>query len=282
VLVRHTEWMRQRGHSENTIYCRGRFLARLGAALAPVPVLEADAAMLAGWRAGLRISSEAIASYVCAARTFYSWSVAAGLRDDNPAALLPVPRVGRRLPRPIPETSLMAAVEAAPPRIRPWLVLAGWCGLRCCEIAYLQRSCILDEVTPPVLIVAAGATKGHAPERVIPMSAFVLAELAAADLPASGWAFPRRDGRKGPNRPFLISHLANKHLHEMGFSETLHQLRHRCLSELYKSTLDLRLVQDIAGHASPTTTSGYAAYAKPNAVRALGALAVPGRLRVIR
>jgi len=170
----------------------------------------------------------------------------------------------------------MLAMETAPPRIRLWMVLAAWCGLRSCEIAGLLRESIMDTATPPVLIVTCETAKGGHTERVIPLSAFVLAELAAVRLPNSGFAFRRYDGLAGPNQPWRVSQLVNRHLRRHGITATLHQLRHRMLSLSYQQTLDLRLVQDLAGHADPRTTAGYAAFANASAVKAVNALPAPG------
>ena len=278
VLARHLDWMRQRGLSENTIQGRRRLLARMAL---PVPLLEADAAMVGEWRAGLTVTGGVIASYVSHVSEFFKWAVKEGLRPGNPAADVPVPKVSRGLPRPVSEDSLMAALAAAPPRIRPWLVLAGWCGLRACEISGLRRENILDTVSPPVLLVAASATKG-AHERMVPMSAFVVAELHAARLPPSGFAFRRADGQPGPNAPWMISHLCNEHLHACGIAASLHQLRHRFLTQMWRATHDLRLVQDLAGHSSPATTAGYTEVDKPAAVAAVETLGAPARLRAVR
>jgi integrase len=275
----HLEHLRLLGHSNTTIYGRATFLRMLGRAL-PVALLSATGAHLAAWRAGLAVSDEVIVHYVSAAASFYGWAVREGLRPDNPAAGLPVPRTGRRLPRPVGELDLMRALALASPRVRPWLVLAGWAGLRAKEIAFLRREAVLDTAAPPVLIVAAGATKGR-DERRVPMSAFVLAELVPV-LPASGWVFTRRDGRKGPNSAGLISHLANTHLHDCGVPASLHQLRHFFASEAYKAGRDIRAVQAMMGHARLETTANYAEFDQSSAVAAVEAIPAPARLRVAR
>jgi integrase len=173
----------------------------------------------------------------------------------------------------------MAAVASAPPRVRPWLVLAGWAGLRAKEIALLRRETVLDTATPPVILVAADATKGHR-ERIVPASPFVLAELRTAGLPRAGWVFPRRDGRPGPLAPWTVSHLANRHLRESGTAATLHQCRHRFATVLYQQTHDLRLVQELLGHVSPETTALYSAYDRAGAADAVNKLPAPQRLTV--
>jgi integrase/recombinase XerC len=275
----HLEYLRLSGHTATSVYSRKRALARMAAALA-VPLLSATPADLAAWRASLTTGDAATVAYVSHARNFYSWALDQGLIDSNPAAALPVPRLGRRVPRPIAEDDLMYALAAAPRRIRCWLVLAAWCGLRAREIALLRRENVLETASPPVLIVAAGATKGHS-ERVIPLSAFALTELSAARLPPSGYVFRRMDGRPGPNEAWLVSQLANRHLHNCGIAATLHQLRHRFGTAAYHASRDLRAVQELLGHANPSTTAGYAAWDRAAAAAAVEAIPAPARLRAV-
>lgn len=67
----------------------------------------------------------------------------------------------------------------------------------------------------------------------------------------------RLDGQPGSCLPHTISQRANAHLRPWGI--TLHQLRHRYITAAYRARRDLRAAQHLAGHASPTTTAGYAA-----------------------
>lgn len=278
-MEKHLAHLRLLGYSATTIYARRRALTRLAAVL-PVPLSQATPAMLGDWRAGLTITDEAVVSYVSHLRAFYAWCVTEDYARSNPASGLPVPRVPRRVPRPIAEDDLMHAVATAPPRVRPWLVLAGWAGLRAKEIAYLRRDAILDTAVPPVLIVAADATKGRT-ERIIPLSRFVIDELAAARLPPSGFAFRRMDGQAGPNAPWRVSQLANEHLHDCGVAASLHQLRHRMLTQSYQVGKDLRAVQALAGHAHPQSTVLYVAYSQESLITAVNGLPVPKRLRAV-
>ena len=166
------------------------------------------------------------------------------------------------------------ALDCAPARIRLWIVLAAWCGLRACEISGLRRECIRETSVPPTLLVAADATKGIE-ERVIPLSPFVVCEVGAAGLPSHGYAFARCDGRAGPNTAQLVSHLANEHLHAAGTASTLHSLRHRCLTEHYRATRDLRQTQEIAGHKDPATTAKYVAIVAAESAASMAAIPVP-------
>jgi integrase len=279
VVVRaHLEWMRQEGLAASTIEKRRQVLARL-AAFTGGPACEASVYQLADWRAGLTAGPDAIAADLSHVREFYRWLKWEGLRDDDPSARLARPRLSRRLPRPIPDDQLICALAAAPPRIRPWLVLAGWAGLRAKEIALLRRERVIETGRPPGILVAADATKGRT-ERYVPMSDFVAGELVPV-LPASGWVFRRRDGRPGPNTPALVSKLAGQHLRSCGIAATLHQLRHRFGTAAYDVGHDLRVVQELMGHATPATTALYAAISSASAVATVQALPAPGRLRIV-
>lgn len=278
VIQQHLDHLAERRLSAETIAARRGVLSRLWIFLGKPPI-EARPDDLDRWRASLRLSDVSYACYLSHVRAFYRWAARRGLIESNPAEHLSRPLLPRPLPRPIGEDALLYALAGAPARIRPWLVLAGWAGLRAKEIALLRRRNVLDRAQPPVLVIVHDATKGQR-ERAVPMSDFVLSELRPV-LPASGWVFRRVDGQPGPNKPYHISHLANDYLHDAGITETLHQLRHRFLSQAYERCQDLRVVQELAGHASPVTTAGYTKFSDQRAVAAVQAVPAPG-LRAVR
>jgi site-specific recombinase XerD len=289
-VLRLAAWLER--YAESTLVRSGTALAGHGArgepATGPCELHEtpgqglvlATAADLQAWRASLTTGDAATGAYCAHIAGFYSFCVDQGIREDNPAADLPVPQKLPGVPRPVSEEELAAALACASPRVRPWLVLAGWAGLRAKEIALLRRECVLDTAEPPVLLIARNATKGKR-ERVVDMSPDVLAELRLAGLPRSGYVFGRHDGASGPNAPWLISHLAGQCLREAGSAATLHQLRHRFATQLYRQTGDIRLVQAMLGHASVATTAVYADWDRARAAEAVAALPFPGRLRAV-
>lgn len=278
-IGRYIEHLRLSGARPATLYTLGRSLTRTAAALPPGGLLRASEASLMDWRRRLRVADATVISYVSHLMGFYEWACGQGLRGGNPAAKLPVPPRRRRLPRPIGDADLFRAVTYAPARILPWLVLAAWCGLRACEIARLRREDVLDTAAVPVLLLT--ATKGGR-QRAVPLAPYALEVLRAAGMPAKGYLFRRCDGRHGPNTPQLVSKLCNDYLHSCGIAETLHQLRHWFGTQAYRCSHDLRAVQELLGHASPSTTAGYAAFDSPAQTAAVRALPVPLRLRAVR
>ncbi|HUZ35178.1 MAG TPA: hypothetical protein VMV17_02505 [Streptosporangiaceae bacterium] len=121
-VTAHLEWMAQRGLAATTICYRRRLLGNLARHL-PVPLLQATAADLGRWRGGLTVAPATVAHYVSHAVSFYGWACERNLVKVSPAAGIPVPSVRKGLPRPIGEEDLMAAIQTARGRVRPWIVL---------------------------------------------------------------------------------------------------------------------------------------------------------------
>ena len=329
LLGRHLRHLELLGRSPLTVYERKRMITRLGAwlshspvtntprrgqnvtpdvtsgcgrpsALRPVCVADATPEQLYAWRESLRVADATVACYMSSVRGFYAWMAAEGLRDDDPAAKIPVPVTPRRLPRPISEQDLMRALDAAPDRIRLMLVLMGWGGLRCKEIANLRRENIRDTAENPVVVIVHGASKGRK-ERAIPMNDFVVAEVrdARPPLPRTGYVFPRHDaatavfygnqhrpgwggGRAGPLSPWMVSRLIGEHLHGLGIAATAHMCRHRYGTQAYAVSEDLIAVRDLMGHAHISTTSGYVEVAGKKGRDIVSKLPVPPKLRVVK
>jgi site-specific recombinase XerC len=279
-LARYLDSLTAAGRAGKTIYERKRSVIRMAAAVEP-PLVDATARDIQRWRLSLTVTQSAVADYTIAARRFFAWLVDEGLRDDNPAAKLPAPRRPKRLPRPIPEEELFYAIMTAPPRIRPWLVLASFCGLRACEISALRAENIRATGPQPSLLVTIEGSKGSRVERLVPLCQFVLDEIPGWRLPRTGFAFVRYDGRYWlPNSPQKISQKANEWLHASGTSYTLHSLRHRFATGVYAVDHDLLALAELLGHADVTTTQ---VYAKANPLRAreyvAGLPTPPRRLR---
>lgn len=277
IVRKHLEWMRQRGLAESTIEKRRLVLSRV-AAFTGGPPCRASHEQLQAWRASLTAGDDAIAADLSHVRMFYRWCYMRELIDYDPAEGLVRPRLSRRLPRPIPEDRLLHALAQAPARIRPMLVLAGWAGLRACEIAWLRRERVFETRQPPGILVASDATKGRH-ERYVPMSEFVLAELVPV-LPPSGWIF-RKVRTRGPMGPNNVSHVCNLYLHSLGLAETLHTLRHRFASAALDVNPNIRVAQELLGHQHLSSTAIYTRVTSAAAAATVQAIPAPGHLRVV-
>jgi integrase len=169
---------------------------------------------------------------------------------------------------------LEQAIAAAPDRTRLVLVLAAYAGLRRGEIAALRWDDVADGV------IRVRGKGGHV--RHVPIHERVAQELEAcrarrgAGTMGTGWRYPTHagspyvfPGRYGRGATAdSIGRAAARGLD--GYSA--HTLRHRFAGRAYAATRDLGVVQQLLGHASPTTTAVYARAdraAMAEAVRAL-------------
>lgn len=222
------------------------------------PLASCAPSDLADWQAqrASSVNSRTLRRDLVWVRCCYRWAVVEGRLNADPSVRLRPPKAPRLLPRPIPEQRLALALLAADERMRAILGLAAFAGLRAGEIATLAWSELdLDGADATVRVVGKGAR-----ERVVDVSPDLAAMLRA--LPhRRGPVIRRGDGVPGYNTPSRISHLAGDHLRSLGIPDTLHSLRHRMLTEVCRVG-GLRQAQDVAGHASASTTAGYAALAR--------------------
>jgi integrase/recombinase XerC len=203
-------------------------------------------------------------------RSFYRWAIEFGYLEKNPTALMRPGHYPRPLPRPIPDKELLAALDQADDRMRCWLLLGCMEGMRCQEIAGLAREDILEGDMNIRVVHGKGGK-----ERLIPLHPDVLDALERYGMPARGPIFLRPDGwRESANH---VSHTVSKHLHDVGSDSTAHTLRHWYATKAYSRSRDLRLVQELLGHSSPTTTAVYTRISGSRGRSTVNGLRVPGR-----
>lgn len=262
----HIAWLRLRGLSDRTWELRRTALRRL-IAHAARPLLDLGPAELDAWQHHLTgLAPQSRRAYVVQIAGFYRWATDEALVAVDPSLVLVRPKVGRGLPRPIGEHELAAATTAAAEPVRCWLTLAAYAGLRAGELARLDRGNVLDRARHPALLVHGKGSK----ERWVPLNRTSLAALRAHGLPRRGPVF--RDEHGDPFGPRQVSQRCNRHLHRLGIEDTIHQCRHRFATETLAAGADLRVVQELLGHASPATTAIYTQVAPARAIEAVAAL----------
>ena len=251
-----------------TVDAYRRDLADLSAYLGSSPA-DASAEQIEGWLADLRGRGQApssIARRAAAARSFYRHLVALGLRADNPAADVDLPRRRTRLPRSLSLSEverLIAASNGVSPRAlrdRALVELLYGAGLRVSEAVGLERGGVDLEHR---LVRAVG--KGDK-ERVVPLgsqAAEALRRYVARGRPyldrrhRPGLFLNAQGGPLTRAGAFLIlRRLAEK----AGLDPARvhpHLLRHSFATHLLEGGADLRSVQEMLGHADLGTTELY-------------------------
>jgi integrase len=218
---------------------------------------------LVEWMAGHDWGPETLHSTRSALRGFYGWALDSGRTDRDPSRALRRIRLPQHLPRPAGDATVDAALARADDKTRLMILLAALAGLRASEIARLRW----DDLDGAALVVRG---KGGKLRRVPlhPELSNALDNEHAHRLEGrtgtgyryvhggATWIFPGQTA--GPMHPGHVSHVLSAAL---GDGVTGHQLRHRFGSRAYaRGGRDLRAVQQLLGHASPTTTAIYTAY----------------------
>jgi integrase/recombinase XerD len=251
-----------------TVDAYRRDLADLTAFLGKSPV-GAGQEEIAGWLADLRGRGQAassVARRAAAARSFYRHLALLGVRADNPALDVDLPRRRRKLPRtlsPGEVERLIAAADGTTPRARrdhALVELLYGAGLRVGEAVGLERGGV-DLENRLVRCVGKGDK-----ERIVPIGGHAVAALRR--YLAHGR--PHLDRRHRPElflnaqggvltragAFFILRRVASKAGLEPGRVHP-HLLRHSFATHLLEGGADLRSVQEMLGHADLGTTEIY-------------------------
>lgn len=207
-------------------------------------------------------------TWLSALHCFYDWARRNGHLPADPTVDILRPKLRRTLPRPVSDADLAMAIAMAPPQERRWCILAAYAGLRCAEIAGLRRDDVLYD-QELLHITGKGAR-----DRMVPMAPIVLEALDTWPKPRQNRTlFTRPGGGAWP--PALLSRRASVYLHDIGLDVTLHQFRHWFGTRALNASGNLRTVQGLLGHASPTTTAIYTEFSDEDARAAVRALSAP-------
>ena len=202
-------------------------------------------------------------------RQFYRFLHGDGYRDDDPTAVIDSPRSQRSLPKVLSETEvdrlLMEARRsegASGDRLVAMLELLYATGLRVTELVGLPLNAVTGD--REILLVTGKGGK----ERLVPITGDARAavdrylESRATFLPEGGdsrYLFPSR-GRKGHVSRRRFAQMLDELAVRAGLDPARvspHVLRHAFASHLLANGADLRLVQQMLGHADISTTQIY-------------------------
>lgn len=226
----------------------------------PWKVTRAD---IIDWLGSRDWSRSTVSVYRATVREFYSWARISGQIRKDPAADLPTIAVPDRVPHPVPDAVVIAAIELATQRDELILCAGRFMGLRRAEIAAIR----FDHNDGANLRVTGKGSK----TRLIPVhQTFATALQAEQERRADGgygtgwwhppahddgYLFPAHNTPTGHLIPEVIGRSAAKAL---GTPWTTHSLRHAYLSSVYEISGDIRSVAELAGHVKLDTSRGYA------------------------
>jgi integrase/recombinase XerC len=256
-------YQRRKGFTPATIRQRRTIVSAFDRWLSPTPLTNATTDHIEQWLDARPRANSTRYSYVSTLYCFYEFVRTQGGITANPARTVIRPKRPRLVPRPLAAEQLSLALASADARRYAMLALATFQGLRVQEIAGLDADHVMWHRHPPMLLVAAG--KGGR-ERVVPLSLRVEHALRQYGLPRSGPVFCNIETGERLT-PSAVSRYISQTFRDAGVDGgAAHRCRHSFATMAYQRSLDLRMVQELLGHASPATTAIYAAYANPAAV----------------
>lgn len=211
------------------------------------------------------IATASIARKVSTIRSFYKFLVREGKIESSPITGLVAPKRERRLPVILRKEHLTALIEAANEdtpqsiRNRAILELTYAAGVRLSEIVGLnvqnidfdERAMLVRGKGNKERIVLFGEPAETAIKRYL---SDVRPELAQAKEEA---LFVNRDGKRLSGRS--IQQIVRKHALKAGLDQRVfpHLLRHSFATHLLDGGAELRVVQELLGHVSASTTQIY-------------------------
>jgi len=265
--------MAECGVSPNTLAAYRRDLSkflRWRSEQAPGPIEQLDLQTLIGYvdYLGLQeLAPSSIGRHLASLSTFYRYLIEEGRVSENLAKLITAPAVWERLPTVIGPAGIDTLLATPNPetrlgrRDRAALELLYATGCRASEVAGLTRRDV-DPRTGTVRCVGKGNK-----ERVVPIGGRALEAIAFYvdhDRPAliagradPGALFVTRTGR--PITRIDLWRIVKTHARTAGLPDRVspHTLRHSVATHLLAGGADLRVVQEILGHASIATTQIY-------------------------
>ncbi|MGH8972068.1 MAG: site-specific tyrosine recombinase XerD [Acidimicrobiia bacterium] len=317
LLAEHQTWLAvERGVSANTLAAYRRDLAAYAAFLRargltdPTGVgEEVVAAFVEALRTATdddgrpRYKASSVARTLVAVRSFHGFCADEGHAPADPSADVGAPRVPQALPKALTEAEVAALLDAVVGddprglRDRAMLETLYATGVRISELVGLD---VGDLDLEDGFLRAFG--KG-AKERLVPVGSAARAALAAW-LPARAGLIQSGSARRRGDPDALFVNPAGRRLTRQGAWKIVqahglraglggrlspHVLRHSCATHMVEHGADLRVVQELLGHASVSTTQVYTkvtqarlravyAAAHPRA-QASGVRGVPGNAR---
>ena len=215
------------------------------------------------------LSASSRARLLASLRGYHKFLVLENQRNDDPTKRLRSPKLPMRLPKALSQQEVMQLIEASGPapddesadylrlRNRAIVELMYSTGARVSEIVGLD----LDEVDDSGLMRVRG--KGSK-ERLVPVGSYAKAALDAYLVRSR----PVLSSRGSARALFLnqrgarlsrqsIWEIIQKAAEGLGKEVSPHSLRHSFATHLLEGGADVRVVQELLGHASVTTTQIY-------------------------
>jgi site-specific recombinase XerD len=220
-------------------------------------------------RSGARADSS-VARAMSSIHGWFGFMVDEGQLDVDPTARIRGARRGRTLPKPLGEEQMLALLDSlngerpVDLRDRALLELLYGTGARVSEVVGIGLE-DLDFDEELILVTGKGSK-----QRLVPMGATLRRALVQLLLPGGRGEFPGAkkstklflNSRGGPLTRQGVDLIINKRALIAGIDRSkisAHVFRHSCATHMLAHGADIRVVQELLGHASISTTQLYTA-----------------------
>lgn len=264
----------ERGASKNTIEAYRRDLADYGGYLSGRS-LNTETASADDIRSYLTTLAKAgvkgstAARRLSALRQFHRFLFAEGIRSDDPTIVIDAPKTGSSLPKILSEEEVDLLLENARKsqtpdglRLTCLMELLYATGMRVSELVTLPLAAVVRD-EPFLLITGKGSKERLVPTGPAARSAtndyLVVRPKFDTQAQDSRYLFPSR-GKEGHLTRQRFGQMLKELSLEAGLDPTKvspHVLRHAFASHLLANGADLRIVQQLLGHADISTTQIY-------------------------
>jgi integrase/recombinase XerD len=264
----------ERGLSKNTLSAYRADLAKYRDFLdqngfSELKITRSEISDFLQWLNSQNLRAASSARILAAVRGYQKYLLLENLRTDDPSQLVKSPKLPKRLPKALTQSQVMALLSASGPepddetadvlrlRNRAILELMYSSGCRVSEVAQLD----LDEMVQGGWVRIRG--KGSK-ERLVPVGSFAQRAIDAYLIRSR----PLLAAKAGGPALFLNqrgSRLSRQSIWEIiqsagqgcGLTVSPHSLRHSFATHLIEGGADVRVVQELLGHASVATTQIY-------------------------
>lgn len=255
----YESWMRSWGAAETTVRLRmGVAQTLVDAGVDPYSTTTQE---LTDYLSRHHWTGWTLATYHSALRNLFGWLADTGQIEVDPMAKMRRPRTPKTQPRPLTSEQASRLLATATPRVRTYLSLALFAGLRAHEIAAIEGRDVTRET---IYVVGKGGKPAHIPTHPLVWE-------QARLYPRDGYWFPGR-GRTGHVSREYVSRQVSELMRTQGLEGSIHRCRHTYATTLLRSGVNIRVVQELMRHESLTSTQAYTLVEDSERVAAIGRL----------
>ena len=260
----------ERAMSQNTVasYCSdvAKFLEFFDTPERKIPAQRLTAEDINEYLVSLTgTSRRSQARLLSALRSFYNWMVLEGMVKDNPCDRVDMPKLGRYLPDVLSEEEVFRIIDSVDvftwqgSRDKAILEVLYGCGIRVSEAVSLKLSGLYFK-EGFVRVIGKGNK-----ERLVPLNEMAAESLKSyldrrpepADSESDDVVFLNRFGKPLSRQSMFKMIKTQALLADIRKEISPHTFRHSFATHLVEHGADLRVVQEMLGHESVTTTEIY-------------------------